>query len=153
MKATLTKNIKIKTAIAYLVFEKEQARPDIVKFLNGEEFANETINNRVKEYLQKLHILDRNGSLTQKGNKVIETGKIFMQEEGKYKIWFIEDDDFLGTKILYFERVSPRKGSVVNELKVKFEEENYFLPVNNDEFSLLKLVERKNIIGEEIKNS
>ena len=50
MKATLTKKIKVKTATAYLVFEKEQDRPDIVKFLNGEKFEDETMNNIVKEY-------------------------------------------------------------------------------------------------------
>ena len=148
MKAILTKNIKIKTAIAYLVFEKEQDRPDIVKFLNGEEFSNEIINNRVKEYLSKLHILDRNGSLTRKRNKVIETGKIFVQEEGKYKIWFTENDDFINTKILYFERKSPRDRERIDEININFEEENYFLPINNNEFSILKLVKTDNISGQ-----
>ncbi len=148
MKATLTKNIKIKTAIAYLVFEKEQERLDIVKFLNGEEFADETINNRVKEYLSKLHILNRDGSLTQKGNKVIETGKIFVQEEGKYKIWFTENDNFINTKILYFKRKSPRDRERINEINIDFEKENYFLPINNNEFSILKLVNTDNISGQ-----
>ena len=148
MKATLTKNIKIKTATAYLVFEKEQNRPDIVKFLNGEEFDNETINNRVKEYLSKLHILNKDGSLTQKGNKVIETGKIFVREEGKYRIWFTENDSFLDTKIIYFERKSPRQDEHINEINISFEEENYLLPINNNEFSILKLVNTDNISGQ-----
>jgi hypothetical protein len=148
MKAILTKNIKVKTATAYLVFEKEQNRPDVVKFLNGEEFEDDTINTRVKEYLLKLHILDRDGSLTQKGNKVIETGKIFVQEEGKYKIWFTENDNFINTKILYFERKSPRDREKINEINIDFEKENYFLPLNNKEFSLLNLVNTDNISGQ-----
>ena len=153
MKATLTKNIKVKTATVYLVFEKEQDRPDIVRFLNGEKFKDETINNRVKEYLSKIHILNRDGSLTQKGNNVIETGKLPVQEEGKYKIWFTKNDNFVDTKILYFKRVSPQKGEHVNEINIDFKEENYFLPVNGNKFSNLKLVNKNNISGQINGNS
>jgi len=153
MKATLTKNIKIKTAIAYLVFEREQDRPDIVKFLKGEKFEDETINNRVKEYLKKLQILDKDGSLTKKGTKVKETGKLPVREEGKYKIWFTENDDFLETKILYFERKAPREKERINEININFEKDNYFLPVNDNEFSNLKLVKTDNISGQLNKSS
>ena len=148
MKATLIKNIEVKTAIAYLVFEKEQDRPDIVKFLNGEEFEDETINNRVKEYLSKLHILDRDNSRTQKGEKVIKSGKLSVREEGKYKIWFTENDDFLDTKILSFERKSPRDRERIDEINIDFEEIHYFLPINNNEFSFLNLVNTDNISGQ-----
>ncbi|MCC5946795.1 MAG: hypothetical protein JJT94_17820 [Bernardetiaceae bacterium] len=140
MKATLTKKIEIKSATAYLVFEKEQERKDIQKFLNGEEFEDETINERVKEYLRNLQITDENDIPTQKGNRIRQTGKMFVREEGKYKIWFAENDNFLGTKILYFERIAPRENERVDILNVSFQEENYFLPINDNKFSNLKLI-------------
>lgn len=145
MKATLTKNIKIKSATAYLVFEKEQERKDIQKFLNGEEFEDETINNRVREYLR---IIDEIHISTQKGNRIKQTGKMFVREEGKYKIWFAENDNFLGTKILYFERIAPRENERVDILNVNFQEENYFLPINDNEFSDLKLIINNQIAGQ-----
>ncbi len=148
MKAILIKNINVKTAIAYLIFEKEQQRPDIVKFLNGEEFENETINKRVKEYLTKLHILNEDGSLTKKGHKILETGKLFFREEGKYKIWFVEQDNFLWTRILFFERKSPRENERINGIDVSFEKENFFLPINDEKFSSLKLVNTNEIYGQ-----
>jgi len=140
MKATLTKNIRVESATAYLVFEKEQERKDIQKFLNGEEFEDDTINNRVKEYLRNLRIIDENHISTQKGDRIKRTGKMFVREEGKYKIWFVENDNFLGTKILYFERVAPRDNERVVSLKINFQEENYFLPIIVNEFSDLKLI-------------
>jgi len=152
MHATFIRDIKIKTAIAYLVFEKEQDRSDIVSFLNGNKFEDDLINERVKTYLRKLHILDESDSLTKKGERIKQTGKLFIREEGKYQIWFTENDDFLGTKILYFERISPQKETTINKINVDFEEENYFLPIKNNEFSILKLIiETDNIYGQ-IKN-
>jgi hypothetical protein len=148
MKATLTKKIQVKSATAYLVFEKEQERKDIQKFLNGEEFEDETINNRVKEYLRNLRIIDENHISTQKGDRIKRTGKMFVREEGKYKIWFAENDNFIGTKILYFERILPQADSRVDILNVNFQEENYFLPVNDNEFSDLKLIINNQIAGQ-----
>jgi len=148
MKATLTKKILIKSATAYLVFEKEQERKDIQKFLNGEEFEDETINNRVKEYLRNLRIIDENHISTPKGDRIKRTGKMFVREEGKYKIWFAENDNFLGTKILYFEHIAPRENERVDILNVNFQEENYFLPVNDNEFSDLKLIINNEIAGQ-----
>jgi hypothetical protein len=148
MKATLTKNIKIKSATAYLVFEKEQERKDIQKFLNGKKFEDETINNRVKEYLRNLRIIDENHISIQKGDRIKRTGKMFVREEGKYKIWFAENDNFLGTKILYFERISPQSNIRVDILNVNFQEENYFLPINDNEFSDLKLIINNQIAGQ-----
>ncbi len=147
MKATFTKNIRIQTTTAYFIFEKEQERQDIQSFLQGEKFDNETINNRVKEYLQKLSILDDLGSVTPKGEKVLETGKLFVREEGKYKIWFVSGDSFIGTKILYFKRVSPQKDSTLRKLNINFEDENYFLPVGREAFSNLKLIVNNEILG------
>lgn len=153
MKATLTKNIKVKTAIAYLIFEKEQERQDIVEFLNGDGFEDKTINNRVSEYLKKIGVLGNDNTITNKGERVRETGKIFVQEEGKYKFWYVENDSFINTKILSFERLSPQKDENVKEINIDFSEENFFLPINNYEFSLLKLVNTDNISGKLISNS
>ena len=140
MRATLTKSINVKTATAYLVFEKEQERSDIQEFLKGNEFENEMINCRVKEYLNKLHLLNNDGSLSKRGELMIQTGKISMQEEGKYKIWFTESDNFLGSRILFFKRIEPKKDTKeINELNIDFEKESYFLPIGEEKLNLIKL--------------
>jgi hypothetical protein len=148
MKATFTKKIQIKSATAYLVFEKEQERRDIQDFLNGKEFEDEIINNRVKEYLRNLRIIDENDISTQKGSRIRQTGKMLVREEGKYKIWFTENDNFLETKILHFERIAPQNDSKVGILNIDFQEENYFLPINDNEFSDLKLIINDQIAGQ-----
>lgn len=149
MKTTLTKTITLHTATAYLTFEREVARPDIQEYLVGKSFSNPLIEKRVQAYLKQIKLLDEKGNLTAKGHEVKETGKIFVREEGKYKIWFTEKDAHFGTKIFYFKRVEPRDyGKQPQILDVSFEEEiHYFLPVKDAPFSILKLVEKENILG------
>lgn len=148
MKAHFNKIIQVKTAIAYLVFEKEQERKDIQNFLNGKEFDDEIINERVKEYLRNLRILDENNIPTQKGERIKRTGKMFVREEGKYKIWFCEKDSFLKIKILYFQRIAPQQNSRVDILDINFVEDNYLLPTNANEFTELKLIINNKAAGQ-----
>ncbi len=108
MKTTLQKTVRLHTATAYLTFEREVERLDIQEYLAGKHFNNVLIENRVRAYLRNINLFDEKDQLTAKGHKAKETGKIFVQEEGKYKIWFTEKDTHFGTKIFYFKRIEPR---------------------------------------------
>ncbi len=147
MKAFFRKSIQLYEAIAYLTLEKEQERPDIVEFLNGKRFENEIINQRVTEYLKQIGIYDEQGNLTKKGKIVRETGKIFVREEGKYKIWYSEYTS--GRTILYYRRETPRreKAAISEVSPDKFAKENYFLPLQPDStFSYVKLARNAEIL-------
>jgi len=130
MKARLTKNLKVKSVTTYLVIEIEQERKDIQAFLNDKKFKDDDINQRVYEYLRSIRVLDENNLPTQKGEKIKKTGKIPVKQEGKYRVWFIEDN-FLGKKILHFKRIEPKKENNLSKLEISFDKENhYYLPLD-----------------------
>lgn len=149
MKTTLQKTVRLHTATAYLTFEREVERLDIQEYLAGKHFNNVLIENRVRAYLRNINLFDEKDQLTAKGHKAKETGKIFVQEEGKYKIWFTEKDTHFGTKIFYFKRIEPRDyGYQPQILDVLFDKEShYFLPVKDATFSQLKLIQNEKILG------
>jgi hypothetical protein len=147
MKIIIKKTLNVKKATAYLVFEKEQDRDDIQKFLSGKEFDDPLVNKRIKEYLKKSGILNRDGLCTQKGNRIKQTGKMFEREEGKYNIWYTEKDCLLDTKILYFERIEPTEHEQIESLPVPFSPDNMLLAVDNYPFSEIKLILDKSIHG------
>ena len=144
MKARLTKNLKVKSVTTYLVIEKEQERKDIQQFLNGNEFYDEVINESIKEYLRKIGVLDENNIPTQKGNEIKKTGKMFAKEEGKYKIWYVEEENFIGNKILFIRRIAPKNdinSTNLKPLKTKLDKENHFcLPTQQNDFFRFNLI-------------
>jgi len=144
MIATLTKNLKVKSVTTYLVIEKEQERKDIQQFLNGNEFYDEVINESIKEYLRKIGVLDQNNIPTQKGNEIKKTGKMFAREEGKYKIWYVEEENFIGNKILFIRRIAPKNdinSTNLKPLKTKLDKENHFcLPTQQNDFFRFNLI-------------
>jgi hypothetical protein len=145
MIATLTKNLKVKSVTTYLVIEKEQERKDIQQFLNGNEFYDEVINESIKEYLRKIGVLDENNIPTQKGNEIKKTGKMFAREEGKYKIWYVEEENFIGNKILFIRRIAPKNdinSTNLKPLKTKLDKENHFcLPTQQNDFFRFNLID------------
>ncbi len=58
---------------------------------------------RVLNYLREEGFIDRDGQITVRGRKVVETGLIPIHEKGKYQLWVI-DDALLGQRIIHFER-------------------------------------------------
>lgn len=127
MRATLTKKIKVNSALAYLTIEREQERPDIVDYLRsyregGRGYENELIEERVKEHLKSLRILDPQGGITRKGELIMESGKLIVCEEGKYRVWYTRQDPFFGDTIFHLSRYSPKK----DEQRLKLEEVNFY---------------------------
>lgn len=148
MKVTLTKNIDLQVATVYLTFEKDTERPDIQKYLNGEHFDNEIIEKRVLDYLRSIGILDENYQPTSYGNFVKKSGLLKVREEGKYQIWFTQNDTFFGNKIFYFKRIQPNN-DVVNEINIRLDKsEHFYLPTTQNKFAKLKLVHNGDYFGQ-----
>ena len=125
MKITLTKNISLRVAIVYMKIKKDVLRTDIREYLNGKHFENSLINNRINEYFKEIKIYDEAMHLTKKGETVKNTGYLPTYEEGKYKIWFTQEDDYFGNDIMYFRREMPNEKSSLEPLDIVFDDENY----------------------------
>ena len=150
MKVTLSKKVKLRTAVTYMKIKKDVERSDIQEYLNGRRFDTDIINRRINEYLKEIKIFDEDGRLTDLGERVKNTALLPTYEEGKYRIWYTEnDDDYFGRKILYFRRESPReyqpkRDQSIDGMPLHFEENNFLIPIkeknsenNFTEFCLL----------------
>lgn len=112
------KDVTLFAAIVYMKIKKDVSREDIREYLNGKRFDNNLINNRVDTYLKEIKIFDEEGQLTHLGERVRQRGYLPTPEEGKYKIWYTQDDDFWGNKILFFRREKPNEKSNVEKSSV-----------------------------------
>ncbi len=98
MKAEFSKKINISKFSAYAVLSIERERLDIKKYLSNPNNTN------VNRYLQSIDVLNSRNELTSKGQRLIDQGTLFQEEEGKYAFWVTEDDPFLKSKIIYLRR-------------------------------------------------
>lgn len=149
MKITLTKQITLYSATVYMKITKDVLRKDIQEYLNGKRFDNNLLNNRINNYLKEIHIYDdydKINSLTRLGKIVKETSYLPAPEEGKYKIWYTQNDEYFGNTIMYFRREAPNDKSQVEKLNVNFKKDGHFLMparehdevINYTQFSLLE---------------
>lgn len=140
MKVTLNKNIKLNSAQAYLRFQKEELRKDIEEYLKGEKTFEPFIENRIKDYLRNIGIFDEQYQLTKLGYTVKESGKIFVSEEGKYQIWFTQNDLFFKTTIFYFRRLQPNPKDEIRD-QISLDKKGHFLlPTEENKYTKLNLV-------------
>jgi hypothetical protein len=149
MKVTLTKNIELCSAQVYLRFEKEEERKDIQDYLNGKKQFEPLIENRIKDYLKNIGVFDERYQLTKYGNNIKSTGKMFVSEEGKYQIWFTNNDSHFENKIFYFKRVQPSRDSSEGKLELRLDDDGHFLlPTENNSYTKLKLLPTKGYFGQ-----
>ncbi len=147
MKVKLTKTIELSSAQAYLRLQKEEERKDIQEYLNGKKRFELLIENRIKDYLKNIGVFDEHYQLT--NYTVKETGKMLVSEEGKYQIWFTQNDSFFKTIILYFRRLQPNANKEELEpLNLNFEDtEHLLLPTSDNSFTKIILKNNKNLVG------
>jgi len=151
MKAVFKKKADVETAESYMVLEIEKERRDIqdylIKYQNTRiVYDNQVINERIISHLKSIGILDSKSSITDEGEIVLKTGKIFEKEEGKYKVWFIKDDSFLDDTIIHIERIDPTnlknnthsENTIQDEKLNIFDKTNTLLPVDSTETSAVK---------------
>ena len=87
MKIIFSKHIKLQSAIVSMVIEEEQKREDIQRFLQGKEtFNDEILEERVREYLIGIGVYKSNMKLTQRGEKVKDSGFLATKEQGKFPL-------------------------------------------------------------------
>ncbi|MDR1903710.1 MAG: hypothetical protein LBQ88_15695 [Treponema sp.] len=158
MKVTLTRDIPLKTAVAYLSLERKVKRIDIQDYLSGKRFQNELVERRMPDYLQSIEIYDGNNHLTKYGESVRDTGMVKVKEEGKYQIWYIQNDSYFKTKIFYFKRIQPQpdgRRTTIKDLQINFDndkhDKHYYLPTRENPFSWITLINNDNIHGEPIE--
>ena len=152
MKITLTKNMTLRVATVYMKIRKNISRIDIQEYLKGKQFENKLINNRINEYLKEIRIYDDELHLTQRGEIVRDRGLLSTYEEGKYRIWFTQGDDFWGNRIMYFRREAPNEKSSLKPLDLNFDADKHFLlpaiekseEINPTNFSL----DDNNLVGD-----
>ena len=149
MKITLNKAVQLNSAIVYMKIEKDVQRKDIQEYLQGKRFADRLVNNRIDEYLIEIGIFNMEKELTPKGVRVKESGILQTPEEGKYKIWFTQNDSYFGNRILYFRREKAKENCTLedNTLHIDYRERHILVPTQennsqNDftEFTLLNLL-------------
>jgi hypothetical protein len=139
MKVTLNKNIKLNSAQVYLRFQKEELRKDVQEYLNGRQFEP-FIENRIKDYLKNIGVFDEQYQLTKLGSAVKESGKMFVSEEGKYQIWYTQNDSFFKNIILYFRRLQPNaKDEIRNQISLD-RKGNFLLPTEENKYTKLNIV-------------
>jgi len=139
MKVTLNKNIKLNSAQVYLRFQKEELRKDVQEYLNGKEFEP-FIENRIKDYLKNIGVFDEQYQLTKLGSAVKESGKMFVSEEGKYQIWYTQNDSFFKNIIMYFRRLQPNaKDEIRNQISLD-RKGNFLLPTEENIYTKLNIV-------------
>ena len=81
-----------------------QARPDIQKILQHAQNQPDELPQRLIHYLEKEKLLAHQ-QLTNKGQKVLETGTLASRERGLYHIWYLDNDEHLGTRPLLLQRI------------------------------------------------
>lgn len=126
MKITLNKSIQLHSATVYMRIKKNVERADIQEYLNGKRFDNTLINQRINKYLTEIRVYDEENQLTSLGRQVKETGILPTPEEGKYKIWYTQNDTYFGNTIMYFRRESPYADVKITELNLIFKKEDHF---------------------------
>jgi hypothetical protein len=137
MKITLKRKVQLKSAIVYLRLRREIRRNEIKDYLNLiYSFPHEIVKKRVQNYLRDKGILNQQDQLTADGIKAKETGMVKEIEEGKYQIWYTQDDPLFGNKVFYTWRIKPEarpKEPWLNELKLDFSKTTiYPLPIKED---------------------
>ena len=145
MTISFKKELELYRLDVYLKIEKKVIRKDFQDYLNGKKFLNPLIENRISDYFKNIGIYENTniGGLTPKGEELKNTGEKYEYEEGKYSIWYVENDMILGDKILFFKRIPPER-KFDNEKRF-FEknfpkEEHFLLPTKNNEFLQFNLI-------------
>ncbi len=132
MKITLNKTVMLRTATVYMKIKKNVRRSDIQEYLKGKPFKESIIKKRIDEYLKEIKVYDENMQLTEMGHKVLQTGLLPTPEEGKYKIWYTNDDEYFGSVIMYFQRIAPRAKFDGKEMPLKLDGNGHFIMPSNE---------------------
>ena len=110
MQITLHRKVKAVCYQAVASIKIEQERRDIQQALEQASTDAASLPIRLINYLEKESLLD-NQVLTELGELVRKTGLLSAPERGIYRLWYLDEDEALGTWPLLLQReVEPVKG-------------------------------------------
>lgn len=110
MQITLHRKVKAVCYQAVATIKIEQERRDIQQALEQASKDPTSLPARLINYLEKESLLD-NQILTELGEQVRDTGLLSAPERGIYRLWYLDEDEALGTWPLLLQReVEPVKG-------------------------------------------
>jgi hypothetical protein len=134
MQITFTKKLPVRVFSLYLEIERYSIRKDIQRFLQqyttkGVGFEDETLNNQVIKYLQQINLLDKNGTLTDKGETAKTKALVAQVEAGKYTVFCCPDhlNHSDKQKIICLQRERTDKTAGKDFAAQKISPHNYFL--------------------------
>lgn len=107
LKVTLTRKIDTRrfTFLAQLSVWEE--RKDIQNILHKLQNKTENLANlptRLQKYLERERLINK-GMLTEKAERVLETGSFPIPEQGVYNIWYVQQDSLMGTCPIMMQRI------------------------------------------------
>lgn len=153
MKINLNKDIPIKSAYLYLKIKRYKKREDMQNFIKGINVhaLSKLVKDRIQEYLRQVGIYDSVGSLTKEGSKLRDEGLFAIREEGKYQVWYTENDSFFGNKIFALERVDAvnydRYTSSAAKINLSFNNTIHY-DINNQEYTEFQIISNGDLYGE-----
>ena len=104
MKITLTRTVPVRRYSILGTLKVRENRSDIQTLL--EQVCSGGGNTpRLRGYLEGLGLLEKDGTVSFEGEKVIETGTLSSKERGLYSAWYVEGDKLLGTRPILMQRV------------------------------------------------
>jgi len=120
MKITLKRKLQLKSAIVYLELNTEVFHEEIKEYLNSNiVFSNDIVGKGVRNYLCAKGIFNKQNQLTiPDGIKAKETGMVKEEEEGKYQIWYTQNDPLFENRIFFFKRIKPEKRVKLDPLEL-----------------------------------
>ncbi len=121
MKAKLSRKVTVEEYTLFAELDINMPRPDIQKFLLNRLDSQDSLDLKVKMYLSEIGLISNQSQLTQRGNQVLDSGKLDIREMGGYKVQMIVHDPAIGMKLISIKRETlnfPEKDPQLQQLPV-----------------------------------
>jgi hypothetical protein len=108
LKVTLTRPINARRFTFLAKLHVWEAREDIQNVLQKLQSKTENLTDlpsRLQKYLERERLIDKQGTLTEKAERVLETGCFPILEQGIYNIWYVQQDALMGTCPIIMQRI------------------------------------------------
>jgi hypothetical protein len=161
MNFNATKYIEILSFSAVITLKVGEVRPEIASYLDGERdwLSHEEQSIFESLYLEAYLGIYKNGQLTLEGQRIRDTGKVFIPEHGLYELHLINNNIFRKKKIINFKRKKPTR-QITGKHTDSFDsfheyEGHYFTTLDKEkiEFSVNFHVNRSNQVPHVIWNN
>lgn len=108
LKVTLTRRINARRFTFLAKLHVWEAREDIQNVLQKLQSKTENLTDlpsRLQTYLERERLIDKQSTLTEKAEQVLQTGCFPLLEQGIYNIWYVQSDLLMGTCPIIMQRI------------------------------------------------